>query len=146
MRKSLFLIIFIICLALTACRKEQPLESLEVAETETKSKFDISEDFEAFVDMENCKSTNFAISAMNEGERIAVEESTENIGIDHEQEQEQEVKECLNTLHTDNENSEIVAQTMPQQLKNIINEQNEKEVQEGLALINAYLESSQTDN
>lgn len=50
MKKSLLLTTMLMCLVLSACSKDEPLESIEATEAETKSKFDISEDFENFIE------------------------------------------------------------------------------------------------
>ena len=85
MKKSLLLTIFIMCLVLTACRKEEPLENLEKAtEVETKSKFDISEDYANFIEKQETKQEQASTIESVEQEQddvIAQLETVSNINI-----------------------------------------------------------------
>lgn len=145
MKKKILFAIVLLSLALTACSKDDPAESLEVTEAETKSQFDISEDFENFIS-ESLATPGSALSVMDEEVRVTTEQETEeNKSLDLTK---SEVTASIGTkeLQTDKENLKTEVEEMPKGLKEAIEAQNNKEVQEDLALINAYLETSQNRN
>lgn len=161
MKKKILFATMLLCLALTACGKDEPLESLEATEAETKSEFDISEDFEDFIN-ESLATPTSAISVMDEDVRLTIETeqetaegdsniNSEKIQLENEQEEvtQSETTETTSaeqSLDIDNKKEEVKVEEMPQELKEAIEAQNNKEVKEGLDIINAYLETSENDN
>lgn len=150
MKKKILFAIVLLSLALTACSKDDPAESLKVTEAETKSQFDISEDFENFIS-ESLATPGSALSVMDEEVRVTTEQETEenkNLDLIKSELSQSEVTASIGTkeLQTDKENLKTEVEEMPKGLKEAIEAQNNKEVQEDLALINAYLETSQNRN
>lgn len=159
-KKILFAIVFL-CLALTACGKDEPLESLEVTEAETKSIFDVSEDFENFIS-ESLATPGSALSTMDEEVRLTIETeqetaegdsniNSEKIQLENKQEEvtQSEKTETTSTeqsLGIDNKKEEVKVEEMPQELKEAIEAQNNKEVKEGLDIISSYLETLENVN
>lgn len=80
MKKKILFAIVLLCLALTACGKDEHLESLEVTEAETKSIFDVSEDFEKFTETQGIE--KIEISTPSDVQKIEAElETVSNINI-----------------------------------------------------------------
>lgn len=149
MRKKILFAIMLLSLALAGCSKDEPLD-LEATEAETKSQFDISEDFENFIS-ESLATPGSALSVMDEEVRVTTEQETEenkNLDLTTSEFSQSEVTASTGTkeLQTDKENLKAEVEEMPQELKEAIEAQNNKEVQEDLALINAYLETLENVN
>lgn len=150
MKKKILFAIMLLCLTLTACGKDEPLESLEVTEAETKSQFDISEDFENFIS-ESLATPGSALSTMDEEVRVTTEQETEenkNLDLTKSELSQSEVTASIGTkeLQTDKENLKTEVEEMPKGLKEAIEAQNNKEVKEGLDIISSYLETLENDN
>lgn len=150
MKKKILFAIMLLCLTLTACGKDEPLESLEVTEAETKSQFDISEDFENFIS-ESLATPGSALSVMDEEVRVTTEQETEenkNLDLTKSELSQSEVTASIGTkeLQTDKENLKTEVEEMPKGLKEAIEAQNNKEVKEGLDIISSYLETLENDN
>lgn len=80
MRKKILFAIMLLSLALTACSKDDPLETVEVTEAETKSIFDVSEDFEKFTETQGIE--KIEISTPSDVQKIEAElETVSNINI-----------------------------------------------------------------
>lgn len=158
MKKKVLFAIMLLCLALTACGKDEPLESLEVTEAETKSIFDVSEDFENFIS-ESLATPGSALSVMDEEVRLTIEteqetaESNSNINsekiqLENGQEEvtQSETTSTEQSLDIDNKKEGVKVEEMPQELKEAIEAQNNKEVKEGLDIISSYLETLENNN
>lgn len=158
MKKKILFAIVLLCLALTACSKDDTLESLEVTEAETKSIFDVSEDFEKFTD-ESLATPGSAFSIMDEDARLTIKteqetaESNSNINsekiqLENGQEEvtQSETTSTEQSLDIDNKKEGVKVEEMPQELKEAIEAQNNKEVKEGLDIISSYLETLENVN
>lgn len=158
MKKKILFAIMLLCLTLTACGKDEPLESLEVTEAETKSQFDISEDFENFIS-ESLATPGSALSTMDEEVRLTIgtEQETaegdsninsEKIQLENKQEEvtQSEITSTEQSLGIDNKKEGVKVEEMPKGLKEAIEAQNNKEVKEGLDIISSYLETLENDN
>lgn len=83
MKKKVLFAIMLLCLALTACGKDESLESLEVTEAETKSIFDVSEDFEKFTETQGIEKIEISTpSEIQEVQEVDAQlETVSNINI-----------------------------------------------------------------
>lgn len=111
MRKKILFAIVLLCLALTACGKDDLLESLEVTEAETKSIFDVSEDFEKFTETQGIEKIETSTpSEIQEVQEVDAQlETVSNINIQEKLTEEQaqyiDILLSSNTSRSDLENA-----------------------------------------